>query len=383
MHEYRKEHFDGETTAKDEYSPDTDIHKTNRDAHESDGGTSDTKKRHDQSSEIDHVEPCKVVADRLKSNKALRDKDIKDIINIKDNFAATSRRINNEKRADTNTEYVEKHEQDLQETEKKALLDKEKQAQKSIDKEQNNKVVNNLLHDEKIQEKFASDAGQEALSQTGGEIILYILKPIYFELKDSIRNGLETGVHAVDFRDAIKVRFGRVTEYIVNSFPGKLTASAFSFLKSFVSTLIEAIIGCLTSIFKMVWRLLKEGLKIVMGSVAILKDDTKTLAEKGDAVMKLAAISVSAVAGIYIDGASKQLGIPEPWSMLFASVSSAVVASGMLYLLNRLDIFHAKKEMRRRRILEILDEMNEQIGREAKEPMVLSTYSYRSVPQIV
>ena len=382
MKDYKEEHFDGNAIAQDEYNPDANVYKNNKHAFENDGIITTGNEKHPESAEVDHVVPCKVICDNMKKNKALKNDDIKYIVNCKENLAITSCDTNNAKRSDTNSDFVKKHIEELSENEIKALLDKEKNAKQAIDRSQNKAVVNNLIHDSDIQKTFAKDAGKAAIGQVGGVFILHIMKPLYFEIKDSIRNGLENGVDASDFKEALKIRFVRVKEYILNSLPGKLTASVFQFLQSFVSMLIEAIIGCLAGVFKMIWRVIKEGFKIIVGAMSVINDKTKSLAEKGDTIMQLAAISVSAVAGIYIDGAVKNLGLPEPWSILLASISSAIVASGMLYILHSLDIFHAKKEMRRRRILEILENMNEQIEMESKEPLVLSSHSYSSVLQI-
>ncbi len=376
MDNYKDEYFNGEKVAADEYAPSETVYVNNDEAFDATGILRDGKAYHLESAETDHIIPCKVICEQLKKNKALELDDIKNITNCDDNLAVTSLKTNRRKGKKTNSKFIQENEENLSTEQKSAMIEAEKNAKKGVEKHQNAAVMKNLRTNRNIQKTFAKDAGTAALAQAGGEVILYILKPIYFEMKDSIQNGIEKGVSEKSFSEAIKVRFERVKKYILENSLSKVASNAFDFLKSFVSVLIEAIIGCLAGVFKMVWRLIKEGFKIVAGAAKILADKNKSLAEKGDAILRLAAVSISAAAGIYIDGAIKNLGIPEPWSTLLASVVSATVAAGILYLLNQLDVFNVKRDKRQKRILEILDEMNEQVALEAKIPLETTPYTY-------
>lgn len=367
MRARKEQHFGDAVTAKDEASPDTTIFKNNKEAFSSEGMSPDTNGRHPLSAEVDHTIPCAVLCEQLKSNKALHKDDIKEILNADSNLAVISRDINNAKRDSTNTELVEKIGDDLTKKEQQHLLDLEKQAQRGAEKDQNRLVMKNLNTDKEIQKRFATDAVMDAGCQAGGDIILYIFKPIYFEMKDSILNGLEDGVNAATFKTALSIRFTRVKEYILSNVKRFATSELFNFLKSFVSMLVEAIIHCLTGIFQMIWRLVKEGLSIITNAVKVIRDPNKSTVEKGDAILQLAATSIAAVSGIYLEKLINTAGIPEPWSIILSSIASATVMSGLLYLLNKLDIFNAKYEIRRKRIDEIFNEMNEQIHLEIEE----------------
>lgn len=117
----------------------------------------------------------------------------------------------------------------------------------------------------------------------------------------------------------------------------------------------------------MIFRLLKEGIKIFVDAVKILKNENGSPAEKGEAILKLVAISLSTVIGIWTEGLINQTGIPEPWSIMLASMISATAMSGILYLLNRFDIFNVQKDLRRQRILEILTQMNQEVEEETDQ----------------
>lgn len=367
MRARKEQHFSDATTAPDEASPDTIIFKNNKEAFSSDGLPPDTKGRHPQSAEVDHTIPCAVICQQLKSNKALHNEDIKEILNADSNLAVISRDINNAKRDSTNTELVKKRGEELTEKEQQSLLRLEKHAQKGAVDDQNRLVMKNLKTDKKIQKRFATDAVNDATYQAGGDILLYIFKPIYFEMKDSILNGLERGVSASTFKSALSIRFTRAKKYILFNVKKFATSELFNFFKSFVSMLIEAIIHCLTGVFQMIWRLVKEGLGIITNAMKIIRDPNKSTAEKGDAILKLAATAIATVAGVYIEDLINTVGIPEPWSIILASVASATVMSGLLYLLNKLDIFNTNRDIRNKRINEIFDEMNDKLRLEIAE----------------
>ncbi|MBI9113370.1 hypothetical protein [Maridesulfovibrio ferrireducens] len=208
MDKYKEDHFNGSVTAKNEYSPDEQIYINNKEGHSAEGNLETAgRTRHEKSAETDHIVPCATLCNDLKSNKALTTQDIKDIINDNANFAVTSHEINNDKRDCSNPEYIEKRKDDLSENTKETMLKKNEEARSVLDKKQNDTVIDNLKNNRDIQTTFATDAGKAAACQLGGNLILHVFKPIYFEMKDSISNGIEEGVSAADFKEALKLRF--------------------------------------------------------------------------------------------------------------------------------------------------------------------------------
>ncbi|MBI9112740.1 MAG: hypothetical protein JEY82_16225 [Maridesulfovibrio ferrireducens] len=155
-------------------------------------------------------------------------------------------------------------------------------------------------------------------------------------------------------------------EYILTNAKKMASGELFSFLKSFVRVLIEAIIQCLTSVFRMIWRVVKEAFVILTNSFSVLSDPKKSIAEKGDAILNIAATSVAGIAGIYIEEAINSAGIPEPFSIILASIASAVVLSGMVYLLKKMDILNVNHGIRRKRIDELFDQLNDRVSAEVE-----------------
>ena len=61
-----------------------------------------------------------------------------------------------------------------------------------------------------------------------------------------------------------------------------------------------------------------------------------------------------------------KLGIGEPWSIVFSTLLSGIVATLFMYLLNKADLFSAKAEQRKARIEEIFDERIKEINMAAE-----------------
>ncbi|EPO3029604.1 hypothetical protein ACT7T5_003385 [Vibrio cholerae] len=325
-----------------------------------------------QATEADHAVPCSVICNSLKKNKGLTDKDIKDIVNIDENLVATSKNNNrgavvgkfgksqSELQQEIEQGFVidakgKKHQLSEDElTVRKNMVSKMRAAQKAIDSKTNEKVMDNLKNNRDVQKRLASDASDAAANQSLGDLIIFMFKPLYFELKDCFVNGIEGGVSANSFKSALTIRVNRIKHYVMDQASETLKGGAISFFKNFVSMLLEGIVNCFVGVFKSIFRMLKEGFKVLMQIIPILRDKKKSIAEKGDAILKLAAASLSIFASIGIESWLNSMGIGEPWSIIISSVLTAVLIALVMYLLDKVDLFGLKEEARLNRIDEIL-----------------------------
>lgn len=365
MSETHKNHFNGEKTATDGYGGNKEIYESGTHAKGVD--------KHNQRTELDHAVPCKIICNNLKKNKALTDSDIKDIINSEENLVATSfennrgkeigkfdksqsdlqKEINNNCIFNKNGEKI----RDLTDEElvvRKNMVEKMGQAQKDMDKKTNQKVINNLKSNKDVQARMAKDAGGAAANQSLGDIIIFMIKPLYYELKDCLVQGIERGVNAKSFKSALSIRMNRMKTHILAQAGTSLKDGMFSFIKNFISMLLEGIVNCFVGVFKNIVRMIKEGIKILMQIGPVLMDNNKTMEEKGDALLKLAASSFTIFASIGIETWLNSINIGEPWSIIISSVLTAVLTTLTMYLLDKMDLFGLKKEARLNRIDEIL-----------------------------
>ncbi len=388
----------GSKNLEDEYTGQRNItaHQANPDNRRNDP-------THRYQGQPDHIVPLKQIHERFKTNYALDDSDIKRISNIDNNLALTSAEINQVKKEMSNKEYIEfmdEHGNPVDEKTKENMLKLQRDAEKAVDAEANKTVLMNLtgkgevnsetmkaaiekfreenggqdptkeqrkaIEDKLKKEKTAKirgqavkDATEQAKDYAVGNLILFIVKPLYFELSDIFKNGLREGVNADSGIDAIKIRFGRIKKYVLTNAKAFLGDNAWDFVKGFISSLVEGIISLFVGIFKQLLKILKEGIKIFVQSAKILfgkESKNMTPAQKGDAIIKLLGGSIIAVAGIGLEALMNKLGIGDPWSGVLSTMLSGIASTLFMYLLDKADLFSVKSEKRRDRIIEIFTE---------------------------
>ena len=351
-----------------------------------------------QQAQTDHIVPLKQIHNQLVDNYALSDNDIRIIANQDYNFALTSGQINQTKLDKTNSEYVRNNADALDETTKQLMLQKEKEAQAALDyktneivgknllfkgtvygkdataayiaftekhgrkptAEEKEEIKNNLQIDKTIElhGKLLNSAKDQAVNCAVGNVIMFIIKPLYFELKDTFINGFKDGVNADSGLEAIQIRFTRVKDYVLKNVISFIGDNLWDFVKGLVSSLIEGIISMFVGIFKQILKLIKEGIRIFVQSAKILwgKDSASmSAAEKGDAIVKLVGGSVMAIAGIGIEALLNKIGIGDPWSTVLATMLSGMASALFMYLLDKADLFSVKAERREARIKEIFE----------------------------
>lgn len=419
MDKYKEERVKGEKTLVDEYTGKQNLYhkKDNPNQHYND----DT---HRKQAQPDHIVPLKQVHDKFKTNYALDDSDIKQIANIEDNLAVTSAEINQVKKEMSNEEYIKwkkEHGQPVDDQTRENMQQLQKSAEKAVDAKANETIVKNLVGKGEVNhetmreavEKFKSEHGGEAptkeqrqeienqlrkdktgeIRQTSvknaasqakdyavGNLILFIVKPVYYELSDILKNGLEKGVDASSGFEAFKIRFGRVKDYVLTHAKGFLGDNMWEFVKGFVSSLIEGIVSLFVGIFKQILKVIKEGIKVFVKSAKILfGKDSKNMspAEKGDAIIKLLGGSIIAISGVAIEALLNKIGIGEPWSVVLSTILSGIASTVFMYVLDKADLFSVKAEKRHDRIVEIFDERIKDINEAADACNIVAIETFK------
>ncbi|MFQ7540320.1 MAG: hypothetical protein ACLRLP_01265 [Lachnospira sp.] len=421
MEDYKASRVHGEKTITDEYTGKDNLYekRNNPNQHYND----DTYRKQAQP---DHIVPLKQIHERFKSNYALDDADIKHIANQDYNLAVTSAEINQTKKEMSNRQYIEYMDEkgnSVDETTRQNMKNLERNATKKIDQVVNKTIINNLLGNDNVkvstqEQKAAEDeyrknnngkspdkqqreqitkdlqkkkaneirgtAAKNAASQAKdyavGNLILFIVKPIYYEMSDTFKNGLTEGVNASSGMEAIKIRFGRIKKHVMTHAKAFFGDNLGDFIKGFISSLVEGIISLFVGVFKQVLKLLKEGIKIFVQSAKILfGKDSKAMsaAEKGDAIIKLLGGSVIAIAGIGLESLINKIGIGEPWSVVLSTMLSGIASALFMYLLNKADIFSVKAQKRHDRIIEIFDERIKDIDEAVENCNVVAIETFK------
>ncbi len=418
MNVYKKDairYYQGRKNLEDEYTGKRNItaYRNNPDLRRNDD-------KHDYQAEPDHIVPLAQLHKQMAGNYALSDRDIKSIANIDENLALTSGYLNGRKLDSSNSDFIKMQEQlkqegkayiDLSDETKSRMLNMEKEAQSAVNNKINETVLKNLVGkgiadrdvrkqahkqeeerlgrklteaernaiDDKlgkerqaeIGKKLGSNAINQAKDYAIGNVILYILKPLYYEVKDIFVNGLEEGVGASSVSEALSIRFKRVKDYTISNVMEFIGSNLKSFILNLISSLIEGIISLFVGVFKQLLKVVKEGVKVAVESCKILFGENSanmSSAEKGDAILKLFAGTVATLFGVFIEAALNNIGIGEPWSVMLSVMLSGISSAFIMYGLNKADLFNVKAEKRRARLKEVFDQRIKDI-REAKEQM--------------
>lgn len=165
MNDYKEKQRHGEKKIKDEYTGKDNLYVSQNNM--PDNYNDET---HRKQAQPDHIVPLKQLHEQYKHNYALDDSDLKRIANSESNLAITSAEINQVKRDMTNKQYIEwmdEHGKPLDENTKKIMLQKQKEATKSIESDVNKTVAKNLVGKGQVDEKAMKNAVNEFKENNG------------------------------------------------------------------------------------------------------------------------------------------------------------------------------------------------------------------------
>jgi hypothetical protein len=335
-----------------------------------------------RASDTDHVIPVKQINDACAKNSFLTKADIAAITDADTNLIEVSNELNRMKGAGSfqdlanrKTALINKKESGvkLSSSEKNALkklegisdetlknsIECESEAAKNMHGDAQNKSVENVKNNKT---EIAKKAGLQSLEQTQyqvlGTAMIEAIKPLFYELSDSIKNGFEAGVGVTNLMEAVKIRFARVMEYIKTKIVPMLADFAKNLFQNFAKILIEGILGLVTGIFKSITRIISEGFSAIVSAVKILcsASDAMSSAQKGDAIVKLLASTVTTFTVFYF---SKHIvsAIPDEFIQdVCLAIMSGVASTLVVYLIDKIDLFSVKYEKRSALVAEIFKE---------------------------
>ncbi|MEY8252912.1 MAG: hypothetical protein RPR91_11055 [Colwellia sp.] len=335
-----------------------------------------------RASDTDHVVPVKQINDRYAKNAFLTETDIAAITDADFNLIEISNELNRMKGAGSfqdlaNRKGVLQQKRDsgvkLSAQEKRDVKKLEGISDETLNNgiECENESAENILSDAQGQAvenvksnktKIAKKAGLQSLEQAQyqalGTAMIEAFKPLIYELSDSIKNGFEAGVGVTDLMAAIKIRFARVMEHIKKKIVPMLADFVKNIFQNFAKILIEGILGLVTGIFKSIMRIISEGFSAIVSAVKILCTDSGAMSptEKGDAIVKLLASTVTTFAVFYF---SEHIvsAIPDEFIQdVCLAIMSGVASTLVVYLIDKLDLFSVKHEKRSKLVAEIFQE---------------------------
>lgn len=205
--------------------------------------------------------------------------------------------------------------------------------------------------------KVAKDAGKETFKQMGkiisGQLIYYLLPPVIYEIKEGIKNNNDGD----GILENLKKSSERIIKYVSSKLDQILSNVFFNGFKKFIKNFFSIIIEIVKGVFKKILKLAKELIIVTIDAIKILFDNSKSFAEKMDAIFQLiGGLFVNLAIGILFEYISKQFLIPE-WALLALEMIVRVVLSNFAMLaLKKLDIFGVNRKLKVDKIKTILEE---------------------------
>lgn len=205
--------------------------------------------------------------------------------------------------------------------------------------------------------KVAKDAGKETFKQMGkiisGQLIYYLLPPVIYEIKEGIKNNNDGD----GILENLKKSSERIIGYVSSKLDQILSSVFFNGFKKFIKNFFSILIEIVKGVFKKILKLAKDLIIVTIDAIKILFDDSKSFAEKMDAIFQLVGgLFVNIAIGILFEYISKQFLIPE-WALLPLEMIVRVVLSNFAMLaLKKLDIFGVNRKLKVDKIKTILEE---------------------------
>lgn len=310
--------------------------------------------------DTDHIVPISKIEGELSRSIALQDDDIKAAINLDDNLAITSSQINRSKRDDTNEEFVNSDKPVAHKQDKKTIqtmIDKGKNARKSVENKANKRVSKNILTNKNgVTKTMATGAATAAGSQAIGTAVILVLKPLYFEISDMVKNGVAANTVHQDTLGAFKERMDRAKDYVLNNLQSDFFKELKKFISNFVNFVVNAIFQAFVGLLRSFLSIITRGIKALCDAFKTLRNPNLSEAEKADAITKIFSAVVVFVIGSYIDSAVLgAIGVPEMLRTPVKLALTSIVSGLVIYLLDKVDLFSVKDEKRLARVREVFD----------------------------
>lgn len=225
---------------------------------------------------------------------------------------------------------------------------------KLSEKEKQELIENQERAEANIRKTLLKEGAKTVAIEQIGKVIVAMTGPIFFELRDSIFNGIDHGFEGYDKFDAFCKRLWRAFKHICRRLK-EIFLDALGDLGKMIATFFMNACKMIKDLFGKFFDLALSGISVVVESVKILMGKG-TVAQKGEAILKVLVGFVTGILGQrVIDAMLESLGIPDPFSEILATILSTALSTIVMSVFDKLDIFGNKCETLRKRIDEIFD----------------------------
>lgn len=308
--------------------------------------------------DMDHVNPINHLRQKYQNNPYLYRDDIAELVGMSENEEYINSSLNRSKGDKTWSEYIAsrpKNENgDIVDNKGNILLTKNEQEQKIKLQEETTRAQN--IESAKMMTK---NIGLKGL----GDIIILLLKPIWFEIKDMFKNGILYGFDTNDKIEAFLLRLKRVTKFINDNILNTLGDTLKDVLGNFIPMLISSLAKIVPEMFNKITQVISDGFMAIKEAFKIMMkpDSEVSQAQKADAITKIIA---SAVVPILIfsfeETVLTSLKFLDKTPLEFLKDVAMIILSGLattlvVWLLDQIDLFSVKGEKRLARVKEIFE----------------------------
>lgn len=285
---------------------------------------------------MDHVTPLKHMQVKYRNHPYLQRGDISKLAGLPENEAYINATLNTKKGALTWKEFIEKNPDALPSEQQKKVIELENKSEKAIAEESKKMITKNV--------------GLQGL----GEALILLMKPIWFEIKDSIQNGILYGFDTLDKIEAFGLRMRRAYVYVKENVIPKLGDFLKDVVANFLGVLINSVVDMFTGLLKSLLSIIMNGFLAIKEALSILlkPNSEMTKAQKADAITKIIA---SAVVPVVFFAFEQNIGKVPIIGDVLTLILSGLTTTMVVWLLNEIDIFSVKSEKRMERIEEIFN----------------------------
>ncbi|MBD0383879.1 AI-2E family transporter [Paenibacillus sedimenti] len=243
--------------------------------------------KRNEEANLDHVVSRKEVFENQRRKQA--NLDVADLANKEENLKPTNESLNKSKGAKSNKEYVE-----TRETREKKLIEENERANKKVDESNKSDVEKRLQkekNDKRLNDKLAADddlmmqADKEARKAINKDIRVNAAKEIGKKAgKDALKTMAISALFSL-LKEIMKglIRFFKEKSKSIKGFLSEMKESIKSFFSkilsvvqtgasTFIGTIISEIFGPIVSLFKKLASLIKQGISSVIDAVNYLRD---------------------------------------------------------------------------------------------------------------
>lgn len=253
--------------------------------------------------------------------------------------------------------------QKLQNVNKNKVIEAEKKAKKAIDKKIAADYYTGKKFLDNVSKAGVSEGRRMGLQQSIGLLMEEFVHACFDEVKDVWRNGFKGGVDAT-FLAALKERFLRVAQRVQSRWKDALHAFKDGFISGFFSNLVTVIINMFVTTSARIVRVVREGFMSLYRALKMLAfpPEGMSSAQAADAASKLLATGIITGGSIIIEQAIENslqfLGVLAPYvSAISVGLVTGLCTVFAVYMLDKVDIFCARAETEREKIVAKLNDM--------------------------